>query len=147
MKKVLSLFFLCFSLQLLSDEIDTLSNSMGHSALKASSIKSYGGFVYISAQAPIDPITGEMVEGDIHALTDLVIDHLQQQLKLRGYKLKQVVKTEVYLKDIRDFEGMNAAYGARFNFQHPPARDVIEVPNLLNNARIEISCIARKGNS
>jgi len=110
-------------------------------------MKPSDGFIYISAQAPIDPVTGQMIEGDIQTLTDLVIDHLQYQLKQRSCKLKQVIKTEVYLKDIRDFEGMNAVYGSRFNFQHPPARDVIEVSNLLNNARIEISCIARKGNS
>jgi len=103
-----------------------------------------GDFVYVSAQSPVDPMTGEMVEGDIETLTNIVIDRLQHELLIKGVALSKVIKTEVFLKDIRDYEGMDAAYGARFNFQFPPARDVIEVSNLLNNARIEISCIAYK---
>ena len=56
--------------------------------------------------------------------------------------MNQIVKTEVYLTDIRNFESMDSAYGERFPFQFPPARDVIEVSKLLNNSPISISCIA-----
>ena len=113
-------------------------------SLTYSSAVTAGDFVYVSAQSPVDPMTGQMVEGDIGMLTNLVIDHLQHELLIKGVALSKVIKTEVFLKDIRDYEGMDAAYGARFNFQYPPARDVVEVSNLLNNARIEISCIAYK---
>jgi 2-iminobutanoate/2-iminopropanoate deaminase len=103
-----------------------------------------GDFLYVSAQFPIDPTTGKMVEGDVGTLTNLVIDHIQHVLHNKGFKLKNVVKTEVCLNDIRDFESMDEAYGVRFHSSFPPARDVSVSPQLLYNSPIQISCIAYK---
>lgn len=101
-----------------------------------------GDFVYVSAQLPVDPITGHLIDGDIQTLTNQVINNIQHLLKVKGSSLKQVIKTEVYLTDIRDYQAMDAAYAKWFNFQYPPARDVAAVSDLPYNARIEISCIA-----
>lgn len=103
-----------------------------------------GDFLYISSQLPVDPATGQIVQGDMETLTNVVIDHIQHLLHQKGLKMNQVVKTEVYLTDIRNYAGMDSAYGQRFHFQYPPARDVIEVSELLYNAPIAISCIAYK---
>jgi len=103
-----------------------------------------GDFLYVSGQVPIDPATGKMMEGDIETLTNQAIDNIQHLLRLNGVDLKQVVSTVVYLKDIRDYDAMDQAYGSRFNFQYPPARDVVAAADLLYNARIEISCVAYK---
>ena len=103
-----------------------------------------GNFLYVSAQFPIDPVSGQIVEGEMGELTDITLDHIQHILHKKGFKMKDVIKTEVYLSDIRDFDGMDAVYGVRFPYQFPPARDVIVSPQLLNNSRIQISCIAYK---
>ncbi len=107
-----------------------------------SQVVTAGDFAYVSAQLPIDPTTGKIVQGDITTLTNLVIDHIQHELHVKGFTLKQVIKTEVSLYDIRDYDQMDAAYGLRFNFTYPPARDVIQAANLPSNASIQISCIA-----
>jgi len=107
-----------------------------------SSVVTAGDFIYVSAQLPVDPITGEMIEGNIQTLTNQCIDNIEHLLKVKGSSLKQVIKTEVYLTDIRDYHAMDAAYAKRFNFQYPPARDVSAVRSLPYNAHIEISCIA-----
>ncbi len=103
-----------------------------------------GDLLYISGQFPIDPITGRIATGDMQTLTNLTIDQIQHWLHDNGMTMRQVVKTEVYLTDIRDFDMMDAAYTARFNLQYPPARDVIAVSSLSYNSRIMISCIACK---
>ena len=109
-----------------------------------SSIITAGDFIYVSGQVPIDPVTGKMMEGDIETLTNQVIENIEQLLFSKGVTLNKVVKTQVFLKDIRDYEAMDSAYGQWFNFQFPPARDVVAASDLLYNARIEISCIAYK---
>lgn len=103
-----------------------------------------GDFLYVSGQFPIDPSTGQISTGDMQTLTNLALDQVQHWLRQKGLTMSQVIKTEVYLTDIRDYDAMDAAYAERFNFQYPPARDVIAVSSLLNNSRIEISCVAYK---
>lgn len=102
-----------------------------------------GDFVYVSAQLPLDS-SGKIVHGDMVTLTNLVISNLQHQLRIKGLTLAQVIKTEVYLTDVRDFDLMDSTYATWFNFTYPPARDVIVAKNLLNNSPIQISCIAYK---
>lgn len=103
-----------------------------------------GDILYISGQFPIDPSTGQISTGNMTILTNLALDQIQHWLHVNGLTMNQVVKTQVYLTDIRDYAMMDAAYAARFPFQFPPARDVIAVDSLLNNSRIVISCIAYK---
>jgi 2-iminobutanoate/2-iminopropanoate deaminase len=103
-----------------------------------------GDFLYVSGQFPIDPVTGKMAHGSMEDLTNLTLDYIEHILHVKGFKMNQVVKTEVFLVDMRDFDQMDAAYASRFNSQHPPARDVTQSAKLQNNARVEISCVAYK---
>jgi len=101
-----------------------------------------GDFLYVSAQFPIDSTTGKIISGDMETLTNQVMSNLVHLLHLNGVTLHQVIKTEVCLTDIRDYDSMNSAYGQWFSFKFPPARDVMQVSNLLYNSPIQISCIA-----
>jgi len=121
-----------------------MNSSFCRAATTYSSVVTAGDFVFVSGQVPIDPNTGKMIDGDIETLTNQVLDNIQHLLQVKGVTMKRVVKTQVFLKDIRDYDAMDKVYGKWFNFQYPPARDVIAAPDLLYNARIEISCIAYK---
>jgi len=104
-----------------------------------------GDLLFVSAQLPTDPRTGLLINGNIQELTDQTIDNLVSVLRIKGYKLEHVVSTQVYLADMRDFDAMDQVYSARFNMRWPPARDVFAAATNPNNARIQISCIAKKG--
>lgn len=101
-----------------------------------------GDFLFVSGQLPMDPTTGELIPGDIEALTHQTIDNLAAILKAAGLSLAHVVKTEVFLLDMADFQAMNRAYGERFSTEPTPARAAIQVAGLPRGARIEIACIA-----
>jgi 2-iminobutanoate/2-iminopropanoate deaminase len=99
--------------------------------------------VFVSGQLPIDPKTGELIQGDIRALTKQTLDNIEAILIASSSSLYQVVKTEIFLKDLkRDFDGMNAEYAKRFNPQAPPSRQTIQIAGLPKDSLIEISCIA-----
>lgn len=103
-------------------------------------------FVFVSGQLPIDPKTGELIQGDIRALTKQTIDNIEAILSASASSLYHVVKTEVFLMDLKDFNGMNEEYAKRFNPESPPARQTIQVSALPKGAQIEISCIAIRNN-
>lgn len=99
--------------------------------------------IFVSGQLPIDPRTGELVEGDIRACTRQVLDNIEAILQASSSSMSHVVKTEVFLRDLkRDFKEMNEEYATRFDPHTPPARATIEVSNLPKGALIEISCVA-----
>ena len=100
-----------------------------------------GDFIFCAGQVPIDPKTGEFVEGDIQAQTGRVLDNLAAVLAAAGSDLAHVVKTSVFLADLNDFNAMNETYAQRFG-QHRPARATIEAGKLPRGAKIEIECIA-----
>ncbi len=102
-----------------------------------------GDFVFLSGQVPIDPKTGELVQGDIGVQTDRALDNLGAVLEAAGCSFSDVVKTTIYLIDLGDFQAVNATYGKRFT-DAPPARATIQVSALPKNARVEIDAIARK---
>ncbi|MDE3112539.1 MAG: RidA family protein [Chloroflexota bacterium] len=102
-----------------------------------------GDLVFCSGQIPLDPATGQMVEGDIALQTRRVLDSLAAVLADAGSDLSHVVKTSVFLADLGDFNAMNEAYALRFG-PHRPARSTIEVGKLPRGAKIEIDCIAVK---
>ncbi len=104
-----------------------------------------GPFLFISGQLPVDPETGKIVEGSIQSQTKQVINNLEAILAVEGLSFKDVVKTEVFLKDMQDFPEMNAVYAERFNHPIKPARVTIQAAKLPMDARIEISCIALLG--
>jgi 2-iminobutanoate/2-iminopropanoate deaminase len=102
------------------------------------------GTAYLSGQIPLDPATGQIVEGDIAAQTARVLENLKAVLAACGSSLDQVLKTTVYLKDLGEFARMNEVY-ARYFPANPPARSTVEVARLPREARIEIDAIARVG--
>jgi len=99
------------------------------------------GFAFLSGQIPLDPATGQIVEGDIAAQTARVLDNLSSVLEASGASLGAVVKTTVYLKDMGDFARMNEVY-ARYFPENPPARATVEAARLPRDVRVEIDCIA-----
>lgn len=98
--------------------------------------------VFVSGQLPIDPKTGKLVQGDIKLLTKQVIDNLEAVLQESGSNLDHVVRTEVFLKDLKEFAAMNEEYAKRFKGEMTPARQTIQVADLPMGSPIEISCIA-----
>lgn len=99
------------------------------------------GFAFLSGQIPLDPSTGQLVEGDIAAQTERVLENLKALLAASGSSLERVVKTTVYLKDMGEFARMNEIY-ARYFPQHAPARATVEAARLPRDVRVEIDCIA-----
>jgi 2-iminobutanoate/2-iminopropanoate deaminase len=102
-----------------------------------------GDFVFLSGQVPIDPKTGELVQGDIATQTDRVLDNLGAVLEAAGCSFSNVVKTTIYLLDLGDFQAVNATYAKRFT-SAPPARATVQVSALPKGARVEIDAIAKK---
>jgi 2-iminobutanoate/2-iminopropanoate deaminase len=102
------------------------------------------GWVYCSGQIPLDPSTGELVEGDIAAQTDLVLKNLGAVLEAAGGSLSNIVKTTVFLSDMGNFVGMNEVYARHFG-DHRPARAAVAVRTLPKNVDVEIDAVARIG--
>jgi 2-iminobutanoate/2-iminopropanoate deaminase len=100
-----------------------------------------GGFVYISGQIPIDPATGQFVEGGVREQTAQVLRNLSKVLEAAGSSLARVVKTTVFLADMNDFAAMNEVYAGCFNAP-APARATVQVSRLPKDARVEIDVIA-----
>ena len=101
-----------------------------------------GDYLFVSGQIPIDPKTGNLVEDAIEAQTRQVLDNIQAILEARGLTFEHVVKTEVFLKDMQDFQAMNAVYAKAFSYPIKPARQAFQVAKLPLDVRVEISCIA-----
>jgi len=103
------------------------------------------GFIFVSGQLPVDPKTGQMVEENIRVQTDRVIENLKAVLRAAGSDLGQVVRCDVFLKDMNDFKDMNEVYASKFLTDPKPARQAVQVGRLPLDALVEISCIAFKG--
>ncbi|MBA3240242.1 MAG: RidA family protein [Acidobacteria bacterium] len=103
-----------------------------------------GGFVFTSGQIPLDPQTGEFVEGGIVEQTEQVLRNLSKVLEAAGTGLSRVVKTTVYLADMNDFAAMNEVYGRFFELE-PPARSTVQAARLPRDARVEIDVVALAG--
>jgi 2-iminobutanoate/2-iminopropanoate deaminase len=101
----------------------------------------HGGFVFASGQIPIDPKTGEFVAGGIVEQTQQVLKNLAAVLEAAGSNLNQVVKTTVFLADMKEFAAMNEVYG-RFFGDTPPARATVAAAGLPRDARVEIEAVA-----
>jgi 2-iminobutanoate/2-iminopropanoate deaminase len=98
-------------------------------------------FVFTAGQIPLDPATGQLVEGGIEAQTRQALTNLSAVLKAAGTSLANVVKTTVFLADIGEFQAMNGVY-AEFFGSAPPARSAVQVAALPLGARIEIEAVA-----
>ena len=104
------------------------------------------GFIFLSGQIPIDPGTGQMIQGDIAAQTERVLDNLGAILTASGCTFAHVVKTTIYLADMNDYQSVNEIYAKRFP-QNAPARSAVQAAALPRGARVEIDCIARLKNA
>jgi len=101
----------------------------------------FGGLLYSAGQVPLDPATGNLVDGDIRVQTDRVLKNLAGVLLAAHTSLGRVLKTTVYLADMADFAAMNEVYATHFG-DHKPARATVAVKTLPKNALVEIDCIA-----
>jgi 2-iminobutanoate/2-iminopropanoate deaminase len=105
-----------------------------------------GKRLYLSGQTPLDPSTGELVQGDVTAQTERCFQNLFAVLQAAGLGTNHVIKVNVYLVDMADFAAMNAVYATMFE-QPYPARTTVAVAGLPRGARIEIEMIARRDKS
>jgi 2-iminobutanoate/2-iminopropanoate deaminase len=97
--------------------------------------------VYTSGQVPVDPATGKLVTGDIALQTRRVLDNVGALLEAAGSGLDRVLKTTVFLTDLKDFAAMNQVYATYFQ-KDPPARSTVQVSALPLGAAIEIEVVA-----
>lgn len=100
-----------------------------------------GDTIYVSGQLPINPTTGDFAGGDIQSQTRQSIANIQAILKSEGIGLKNVVKTTVYLNDMKEFAAMNEIYAEYFTEKYP-ARIAVQAACLPKNALVEIDAIA-----
>ena len=103
-----------------------------------------GGFLFVSGQIPLDPSTGQMVEGGIEAQARRVMDNLAAVLAAAGASMGNVVRSTIYLADLADFGTVNDIYGSYFSAP-APARATVQVSRLPRDARVEIDVIAHLG--
>jgi 2-iminobutanoate/2-iminopropanoate deaminase len=104
----------------------------------------WNGMVFLSGQIPLDPATGQTVDGDIAAQTARVLENIKAVLAACDSSLEQVLRTMVFLKDLGEFARMNEVY-ARYFPNDPPARSTVEVSRLPRDVRVEIDVIAWTG--
>ncbi len=102
-----------------------------------------GRYVFCSGQTPVDPSTGRLHTGGVAEQTHQCFDHLFSVLADGGLGSDDVIKVNVYLRDMDDFEAMNRAYQERFTAPYP-ARTTIAVAGLPLDARVEIELVARR---
>ena len=103
-----------------------------------------GSLLFVSGQVPIDPATGQIINGDIAAQTHRVFQNIGEILKAGGASFDHVVRTTVFLADMNDFTAMNEAYATYFTAP-APARATVQVSRLPKDARVEIDVIAAFG--
>jgi 2-iminobutanoate/2-iminopropanoate deaminase len=101
-----------------------------------------GDTLFTSGQIPIDPATGNLVEGAIVEQTTQVFKNLKAVLSEAGVDFSHVVKTTVFLKSMGDFAAMNEVYAKNFT-DAPPARSTVQVAGLPKDSLVEIECVAK----
>jgi 2-iminobutanoate/2-iminopropanoate deaminase len=99
------------------------------------------GFLFLSGQVPLDPVTGQLVYGGVAMQTRQSLANLQAVLAKEGLTLTNVVKTTVFLQDMNDFAEMNKVY-AEFFPAEPPVRSTVQVARLPKDASVEIEAVA-----
>lgn len=100
------------------------------------------GFVFVSGQGAINPVTGQIERSDARSETTRVFENLKTILEAAGSSLAKVVKCNVYLRDINDFAAMNDVYATYFEAPYP-ARTTIQAGALPAGIAVEIECVAR----
>jgi 2-iminobutanoate/2-iminopropanoate deaminase len=100
-----------------------------------------GDHVFCSGQVPLDPASGELVEGNVATQTRRCLENLGAVLEAAGTSFERVAKVTAYLVDMGDFPEFNEVYGQFFS-PDPPARATVGVAGLPKGARVEVECIA-----
>jgi len=100
-----------------------------------------GDLLFLSGQVPLDPATGQLIDGDISAQTRRVMENLGAVLKSGGLSFAHVARTTIFLADMNDFAKVNEVYGSYFA-EPFPARATVQVARLPKDARVEIDAIA-----
>ena len=101
-----------------------------------------GQMLFVSGQIPMDPITGELISGDIKKETRQCMENLKAILTKASMGFEQVVKASIFVKDMKQFAEINEVYGSYFDAASAPARETVEVSNLPKFVNVEISVIA-----
>jgi len=100
-----------------------------------------GNVIYLSGQIPLDPKTGNLIEGDFPAQVRRVLDNLKAVLRAAGIDFRNVTRATVYLTDLGNFQTLNSIYAEYFG-EHKPARSTVGVAALPRGAAVEIDLIA-----
>ncbi len=101
----------------------------------------WNGLVFCSGQIPLDPATGQLIEGGIEEQTVRVLENLKAVLEAAGASFESVLKTTIFVKDLGDFAKVNEIYGRYFPV-NPPARATVEAARLPRDVKVEIEAIA-----
>ncbi|MCL0100824.1 RidA family protein [Peptococcaceae bacterium] len=99
-----------------------------------------GNFMFISGQIPIDPSTGNVIDGDIKTQTKQCLKNLEAICQSAGLTLDNVVKTTIFITDMSKFPEVNEVYGSFFK-ENPPARACVEISALPKGVQIEIEAV------
>ena len=100
-----------------------------------------GNVLYFSGQIPLDPVSGNLVQGDFALQAKRVFENLKAVLNESGAEFRHVVKATVYLTDLGNFQTLNSIYAEYFG-EHKPARSTVGVAQLPRGAEVEIDLIA-----
>jgi 2-iminobutanoate/2-iminopropanoate deaminase len=100
-----------------------------------------GELIFVAGQIGLDVTTGALVPGGVEAETSQALHNMENVLEAAGATLENVVKTTVFLRDMKDFGQVNAIY-AQFFTDKPPARSAFQVAALPLGAAVEIEAIA-----
>ena len=100
-----------------------------------------GNLLFLSGQIPLDPATGQLVDGDVRAQTTRVLQNMGELLKAGGADFANVVRTTIFLADMNDFALVNEIYASFFTEPYP-ARATVQVARLPKDVRVEIDAIA-----
>ncbi|MCW5519348.1 RidA family protein [Aureitalea sp. L0-47] len=103
-----------------------------------------GDMLYTSGQIAILPETGELFEGSISEETEIVMQNMKAVLEAADMTFENVLKTSIFISDMKNFAEINAVYGKYFDEDTAPARETVEVANLPKYVNVEISMIASR---
>jgi 2-iminobutanoate/2-iminopropanoate deaminase len=103
-----------------------------------------GGWLFTAGQVALDPVSGQMIEGEIAAQATRALENLVGVLRAAGFGPEDVVKSTIFLTDLADFAAVNEVYG-RFFDEPYPARSTVQVAALPRGAKVEIELVAYRG--
>ena len=117
------------------------SNDAPHAIGPYSQAVRSGNLIFLSGQIPLDPKSGNLIDGDFSKQAHRVFDNLRAVLRAAGADFRHVTRATVYLTDLGNFQTLNSIYGEYFG-EHKPARSTVGVAQLPRGAALEIDLIA-----